>query len=161
MVEGLKKIINPWADFGKEEYNCFGCCPDNPFGLKMCFFEDGDDVVTYWHATENYQSWKGTLHGGIQATLIDELGGWVITRKMQACGVTIRMNVKYRTPAPAGNGEEIEVRGTITDVKRNFVTVLVKLSHQGRVCTEAELVYCLLPEEKAKEMKFGGCFVEE
>lgn len=56
----------------------------------MEFYEDGDDIVSIWEPHENFQSWIGTLHGGIQATLMDELGGWVITRKLQTTGMTIR-----------------------------------------------------------------------
>ena len=41
-----KKIINPWTELGKEEYNCFMCSPTNPKGLHLSFYEDGDDVVT-------------------------------------------------------------------------------------------------------------------
>ena len=40
----MKKIINPWE--GLDGYMCFGCAPNNPLGLHMEFFEDGDDIVT-------------------------------------------------------------------------------------------------------------------
>ena len=53
----MKKIINPSRNH--PEYNCFGCCPDNPIGLHMEFFaeqsgkaeryEDGDYIVSKWH----------------------------------------------------------------------------------------------------------------
>ena len=43
----MKKIINPWRNH--EGYNCFGCSPDNPIGLHMEFYEDGDYVVSTWH----------------------------------------------------------------------------------------------------------------
>ena len=28
-----------------EGYNCFGCSPDNEAGVRMEFYEDGDEVV--------------------------------------------------------------------------------------------------------------------
>ena len=40
----MKKIINPWK--GLEGYNCFGCAPNNEAGIKMEFYEDGDEVVS-------------------------------------------------------------------------------------------------------------------
>ena len=52
-----------------EGYNCIGCSPDNPFGLHLCFYEDGDDIVTTWKPSPLYQGWLNTLHGGIQALL--------------------------------------------------------------------------------------------
>ena len=45
----MKKIINPWTR--REGYDCFGCCPHNPIGVHMTFFEDGDDIVSYWIST--------------------------------------------------------------------------------------------------------------
>ena len=69
----MKKIINPWE--GMKGYNCFGCAPQNPSGLKMEFYEDGDSIVSYWKPDEKYQGWLDTLHGGIQALLLDETMG--------------------------------------------------------------------------------------
>ena len=39
----MKKIINPWK--GLDGYMCFGCAPENPQGLHMEFYEDGEDIV--------------------------------------------------------------------------------------------------------------------
>ena len=63
----MKKLTNPWE--GLKEYNCFGCAPNNPTGVKMEFFEDGDDIVSLWKPRAEYQGWLNTLHGGIQATI--------------------------------------------------------------------------------------------
>ena len=40
----MKKIINPWKDL--EGYNCFGCAPNNEAGVRMEFYEDGDEIVS-------------------------------------------------------------------------------------------------------------------
>ena len=60
----MKKIINPWKDM--EGYNCFGCSPDNEAGVRMEFYEDGDEVVSIWKPRPEYQGWLNTLHGGIE-----------------------------------------------------------------------------------------------
>ena len=82
----MKKIINPWKDM--EGYNCFGCSPDNEAGVRMEFYEDGDEVVSIWKPRPEYQGWLNTLHGGIQSVLLDEICGWVVFRKLQTGGVT-------------------------------------------------------------------------
>ena len=92
----MKKIINPWE--GMKGYNCFGCAPQNPSGLKMEFYEDGDSIVSYWKPDEKYQGWLDTLHGGIQALLLDETCGWVVMRKLQTAGVTSKMETRYLKP---------------------------------------------------------------
>ena len=57
----IKKIINPWLN--RPEYNCFGCCPNNPIGLHMTFCEEGEYITSKWHPNQNYQGWINTMHG--------------------------------------------------------------------------------------------------
>ena len=56
----MKKIINPWRNH--PEYNCFGCCPENPIGLHMSFYEDVDYIVSTWHPEKRsaFGRWSGT-----------------------------------------------------------------------------------------------------
>ena len=157
----MKKLINPWLDLTDEGYNCFGCAPDNPCGLKMEFYEDGDDIVCFWTPGDNYQGWLKTLHGGIQATLMDEIAAWVIARKLQTSGMTTAMNVKYRRPIATGEGERVEVRAHIAEMKRNFAFIHVCIIHGGEVCSEAELTFfCFSKERAQKEFFFNECKTE-
>ena len=50
----MKKIINPWK--GMEGYNCFGCAPNNEAGVKMEFYEDGDEVISIWKPQPQFRS---------------------------------------------------------------------------------------------------------
>ena len=92
----MKKIINPWK--GMEGYNCFGCAPNNEAGVRMEFYEDGEEIVSIWKPRPEYQGWIDTLHGGIQAVLLDEICAWVVLRKLQTTGVTSKMETRYRKP---------------------------------------------------------------
>lgn len=158
----MKKIINPWADLTGKGYNCFACAPDNPYGLKMEFYEDGDDIVSFWHPHSNYQGWLNTLHGGIQATLLDEIGGWIIARKFQTSGMTTNLNVKYRKPVPTGEGVVVEVRARVKDKKRNFVFIEASISYNGEVSSTAEMTYfCFSKSVAENDFMFCGCDVEE
>lgn len=154
----MRKIKNPFV--GNSEYDCFGCSPDNPLGLHMEFFEDGDDVVSYWHPQEHFQGWTGVMHGGILATLIDETAGWVVMRKLQTSGVTSRLNLKYLRPVMLTE-PQLTVRARITGQKRSYYTISVTLEDgNGKVCVEAELVYYAFDKERARQMGFSGCDVE-
>lgn len=157
----MKKIINPWHGLEDQGYNCFGCAPSNPYGLKMEFYEDGDDVVSYWHPSDNFQGWLHTLHGGIQSTIIDEIAMWVIARKLQTSGMTTNLNVKFRKPVPTGEGVTIEVRSHIREMKRNFAILKASIMYEGEVCSSAEITYFCFPKEKAaSDFYFKGCRVE-
>lgn len=158
----MKKIINPWLGLTDKGYNCFACAPNNPYGLKMEFYEDGDEIVSFWTPDDNYQGWMNTLHGGIQATLMDESAGWLVTRKFQTSGMTTNLNVKYKKPIPTGNDIKLEIRAKVKEVKRNFVFIEATISHNGTICSNGELTfYCFSKEIAERDFYFTGCEVEE
>ena len=90
----MKRITNPWR--GMEGYRCYGCDPHSEQGLRMEFYEDGEEIVSVWHPRPEFQGWVDTLHGGVQATLADEISSWVVFRKFRTSGVTSRMEVRYQ-----------------------------------------------------------------
>ena len=157
----MKKIINPYAGTSEElGYNCFACAPENPCGLKMEFYEDGEEVVCFWTADENYQSWLNTVHGGILATLVDETAAWYIFRKFQTSAMTTNLNVRYKKPVPLG--VQLEIRAKLKEVKRSFLILDITLSCGGEICSTAEATYYKFPKEMAeKEFHFLPYEVEE
>lgn len=155
----MKRILNPWV--GHPKYNCFGCSPNNPFGLHMEFFEDGDDVVSTWHPGTHYQGWIDTVHGGILSTLIDEVCEWVVTRKLQTSGYTVKLNVRFRK-AVSTTDPELTIRAHITKQERSLVYIHAEITNsKGELCNEGEAVYFVMNQEKAKEMGFMRCEIEE
>ena len=156
----MKKIINPFVHL--DGHNCFGCAPCNPFGVKMEFFEDGDDIVSLWQPTPNFQGWLNTLHGGIQSVLLDEICGWVVMRKLQTAGVTSKMETRYLRPVSTEGGK-ITLRARIKEQRRNIVLIEATLHNStGELCSQALCTYFTFPPEKAhNEMHFSGCEVEE
>ena len=155
----MKKIINPWLH--KEGYYCFGCAPNNEAGVKMEFYEDGDDVVSIWKPEAKYQGWINTLHGGIQALLLDEVCGWVVMRKLQTTGVTSKMETRYKRPISTDD-TELTIRAHIREQRRNIVVIDATLTDSaGNICTEATCTYFSVPREKAeRDMHFVSCKVE-
>lgn len=156
----MKRIINPWR--GMDGYRCFGCDPRSEQGLRMEFYEDGDRIVSRWKPRPEFQGWVDTLHGGIQATLADEISSWVVFRKFQTSGVTSRMEVRYLKPIHTSE-DHITLQATVVRQRRNIVDIEVKiLNSQGQLCTEALCIYFLFPKEKAhEEFHFCDCGVEE
>lgn len=155
----IKKIINPWT--GMEGYNCIGCAPDNPFGVHLFFYEDGEDIISKWKPSANYQGWLNTLHGGIQALLLDEVCGWVVMRKLQTTGVTSKMETRYKRPISTDD-PELTIRAHIREQRRNIVVIDATLTDSaGNICTEATCTYFSFPREKAeRDMHFVSCKVE-
>jgi uncharacterized protein (TIGR00369 family) len=155
----MKKIINPFINL--EGYNCFGCAPNNPFGVKMEFYEDGEDIVCHWTPRSEYQGWLDTLHGGIQSVLLDEICAWVLMRKLQTAGVTSKMETRFLKPVST-NDSQITLRAHITEQKRNIIIIDATLENSvGEICSQSRCTYFAFPQEKAKqEMFFSGCLTE-
>ena len=158
--EHMKKIVNPWR--GMEGYRCFGCDPHSERGLRMEFYEEGEQIVCRWHPRPEFQGWVNTLHGGIQATLADEISSWVVFRKFQTSGVTSRMEVRYHKPIHTTD-EYIDLKASVVSRRRNLVEIAVRIFDcRGELCTEAVCLYFLFPKERAqREFHFCDCGVEE
>lgn len=156
----MEKIKNPWV--GLDGYKCFGCSPDNEHGLRLVFFEDGDDVVAAWKPEPCYQGWLDTLHGGIQSTLMDELAGWVVFRKLQTAGVTSRLDARF-LKSISTNEPFLTIRGRIKERKRAAVFIETEIyNSKGELCSRADIVYFAMPKERAeKDFFFKGCDLEE
>lgn len=154
----MRKVINPWRNL--PQYHCFGCCPDNPIGLHLEFYEDGDYIVSIWHPSVHYQGWVNTIHGGILSTLIDEVCGWVVTRKLQTSGYTVQLNVKFRK-AVSTTERALTIRAKVAKQVRNLAYIQAEIvNSEGELCNEGEAIYFLMNQEKAKEMGFLQCEVE-
>ena len=155
----MKKIHNAWANM--PNYNCFGCSPNNPHGLHMEFFEDGDDIVSTWKPTYDSQGWIDVLHGGIQAALSDEIASWVIFRKLQTTGVTGKMEVRYHKSISTKD-PFITLRAHITEQRRSVVNIEVTIHDaSGKLCTTTNCLYFVQPHDKAVAEGFREFTLEE
>lgn len=156
----MKKIKNPFLHL--DGYNCFGCAPTNPLGVKMEFYEDGNDIVSFWTPQADYQGWLNTLHGGIQSVLLDEICGWVVMCKLQTAGVTSKMETRFLHPVNTEGGQ-ITLRARIAEQRRNIVLIDAELINaEGKTCTTARCTYFAFPPEKARtDFHFHSCETEE
>ncbi|MDX1284330.1 MAG: PaaI family thioesterase [Draconibacterium sp.] len=148
----MKKIINPWKnnEEKRHDYNCFGCSPFNEIGLHLEFWEDGDELFAKWQPRKSLEGWMGVLHGGIQATLLDEIGGWVVMIKLKTAGVTSEMNVSYIKPVKVSKGE-LTVKGKLIKTEDRIAKIECSLiDSEGTECAKADISYFCFPEKIAK-----------
>jgi len=50
---------------------CFGCGVDNPDGLQIKSYWDGDESVCNWESKPHHHGWPGLMHGGIISCIVD------------------------------------------------------------------------------------------
>lgn len=147
----MKKLKNIHLKDDPEIYQCFGCSPFNEFGLHLEFWDDGEELVSTWNPRPILQSYPGIVHGGIQSTLMDEIGGWVVYVKYGTVGVTAEMKVRFRQPLRIDQGE-ITIRARLVEQNKRIANIHARLiDSAGKVCADAEMRYFLLPKAEACE----------
>ena len=105
--------------------NCVVCGAHNPKGLQIEFQDGPNGVEAHWVPTEDWESFQGTVHGGIITTVLDEaMSKAVIARNWEALTVDLRVRFRDRVSP----GEELRVRGWVVEKQRR------------RILTEATLV---------------------
>jgi uncharacterized protein (TIGR00369 family) len=147
----MRKIKNIHLTDDPEVYQCFGCSPHNEFGLHLEFWEDGDEVVSYWNPRPVLQSYPKVVHGGIQSTLLDEIAGWLVYVKCGTVGVTAEMKVRFKQPLMIDEGQ-LTIRAKLLEQNSRMAVIQSRLiNSSGKVCAEAELRFFLLSETDARE----------
>jgi uncharacterized protein (TIGR00369 family) len=131
---------------------CFVCGLENPAGLKLVFYETGPgEVIASYVPPDHFQGYPGVLHGGIVASLLDEVGGRVVmigdhNRFM----LTAKMEVKYRRPTPLG--QPLTVHGQLVKQRGRLALAHAELRlADGTVTAEADLTLADLPDDYLPE----------
>lgn len=128
-------------------YNCFGCSPDNQHGLQMNFFEDGEFIIAEWEPKDFFQGYFNVLHGGIQATLIDEIASWFVYVKLKTSGITSKLEIRYKNPVYTDKGK-ITLKARLKEKRRNIVLIFVEIyNNEGKLCAYGDAQYFTYPAE--------------
>ena len=144
----MQKLQNPFLNH--PGYNCFGCNPSNSIGLGMTFFEEGEKVFSLWEPRAEYQGFTDVLHGGIQATLMDELASWFVFVKLKTSGMTKSINVSYREPVYISRGT-VTLTAELVEKEKRSADILVTLRQgEGEPKSDALCTYALFAESVAK-----------
>jgi uncharacterized protein (TIGR00369 family) len=138
----------------KKQYitkNCFVCGKDNETSIKARFYElDNGEVAVLFDPSEEYQGYPDRLHGGVAATVLDELiGRAIIVREPGVWGVTVELNIKFKKPVPMGKPLKAVGRVTINR-SRMFEGTAELLLEDGSTAVSAWGKYIKSPFDKLK-----------
>lgn len=146
----MKKIKNPFSPAGSDTYNCFGCSPANTIGLHLEFWKDENEIVAIWQPQKAFEGWADVLHGGIQATLMDEAAAWLVFVSLKTSGVTTELNSKYLKPVYISKGQ-IKIRATLLSKEKRVAKIKCTLEDgSGALCATSEATYFCFPENVAR-----------
>jgi acyl-coenzyme A thioesterase PaaI-like protein len=138
--------------FTFEPHRCFACGELNESGLRLELHADATGCWTELTLEPQFQGWDSVAHGGIVATLLDEVMAWSVIGR-DTWGVTARLNVAFRQPIPIGR--PIRAEGWVTeDRRRTFHTAGRVLDlGTGAVLATGEGVFMAAPPEQLAELK--------
>ena len=154
-LRGKYKVLSPL--FTDKNNHCFACGRENEHGLKLREFRISDDwIYCDTELGHDFSGFPGIVHGGIQATILDELMAWAIFVFEKSVGITIDMKVKFRMPLPVNCLFRAKAR--IESKTSKILKIRSRICIGEDVYTEGSAHYAVLSPEKA--MKIFGAEVD-
>lgn len=99
--------------------SCFVCGSRNPSGLNLRFFTDGRIVEARFIPRPEHNGFVGVVHGGITATVLDEVMVWACAVRQKRFCFSAEMTVRYL--GPIQTGIEVLARGEMIENKRDRI----------------------------------------
>ena len=129
--------------------HCFGCGLDNPHGLHIKSYWEGEEVIGTWTPKDYMTGPPNFLYGGTSASLIDchsvnaalaylnkELG-FEEAFSPALFMVTGSLTIKYLKPVPL---KPVDLRSTVKKVDGRKYTVETTISCDGVICVIGEVI---------------------
>ena len=117
------------------DHNCFACGDANPIGMRLEIELGEGTATTTWTPGPDFVGWEDKVHGGLLATLLDEVMAWAPS-SFDSWAVTAEMRIRYRTPA--NPGEALSARGWVTERRRRIYHVRGEVrGADGRLIADA------------------------
>jgi len=117
---------------------CFGCGAGNPQGLHLEFYETDEGVEVTYVVPAHLEGAPGIVHGGIQATLLDEAMCMTAYAKEGTGVVTGELTVRYLRAVPTVT--PLLIHGRITERRTGsfFIAGRICLAATGEELTRAQ-----------------------
>lgn len=132
---------------------CFGCSQEHPFGFRLRFSREGDEVTTTFTPDERYQGPPGIMHGGLVTTLADEVAAWAVVGILEKFGFTAQLTCRLHKPVRIGI--PVEGRSRITRNTRRLVASSVRLIQNGEDAFVGDFSFVLVDQFSAEKL-LGG-----
>lgn len=132
-----------------DPHHCFACGELNEHGIHLVLHTDDGRCWTDLSLDPRFQGWDGIAHGGIVATILDEVMAWALIDR-DAWGVTAKLDIAFKRPVPLAT--PIRGEGWVVAVRRRLLTTAGQLVDpaSGAVLASATATYlAAAPEQRA------------
>jgi uncharacterized protein (TIGR00369 family) len=135
----------------REEDNCFACSPNNSSGLQLQFFTNGDKVVSWLKVPRHMSGWDHIVHGGVIATMLDEIMGWTALHLLKKMTLTKAITIEFLKPVYVG--VDIRIEGMPLEVKNDREAVMHGLlfNKEDELCAKATGTFALFTVDAMRE----------
>lgn len=151
-----ERIMLPWSR------SCFVCGEENEQGMRARSYLVKDWIELPFVAPKTFAGWRTVIHGGLVATVLDEVMTWAaIVGSRKPC---FAAEFNIRMLRPLSPGTECMARGRMTQArKRLFYTEGVLTDREEEVYARSEGRYMIVPKEKMAEFRHDfisspGCY---
>jgi acyl-coenzyme A thioesterase PaaI-like protein len=119
-----------------DDGHCFVCGPHNPIGLKLDFTFDGKTMKTQFIPGKEHQGYVNIVHGGIIATLLDEIMV-KLAIELGMPAVTAQMDIRLKKALHVG--KEVTVLAEITKDAKKIIEAYAKaVTGDGVIVADAK-----------------------
>ncbi len=136
-------------------HGCFGCGPDNPCGVELRFFYNGDKVTASYSPKEVHVGFKGVVHGGVVTALLDEAMWWAVAAKHKKNTFTVKIEVDFKKPLSPGSTYRVEGKVEEERKGRIFITHGAVFDEKGKLCAQSRGTFLKAPDESLKMLLEG------
>ena len=137
--------------FVVDPHHCFVCGELNERGLRTTIFATTGLAWTELTLGPDLVGWSDKAHGGILATLLDELMGWALFEH-DCWGVTAELTVRFLRPVDVSH--RLRVEGEVVEATRRLFRTRGRiLDEDGALLATAEGRYVAAPEARKAELR--------
>jgi len=151
LASAVRPTVTGGPVFEFEPHNCFACGELNEHGLHLQLHLGERRSWTDLTLDARFEGWAGIAHGGIVATVLDEVMAWSLVAE-DNWGVTARMTVDYKRPLPIG--QPLHAEGWVVRTRRRLVDAAAQVTDRdGTILATAEAVYLAADPTRKRELQ--------
>ncbi|MCD6292726.1 MAG: PaaI family thioesterase [Deltaproteobacteria bacterium] len=140
-----------WTQLPNHDKGCFACGTQNNCGLKMRFSSNGKQLRSILTVPGYARGWNKLVHGGILATILDEIMSWTTLHLTSYLILTRNINVEFKKPVYID--EQLTVMSEI--VTRDGKKALLKAwitDESGDICCLSKGNFVLFTKEEFDQL---------
>ena len=132
--------------------SCFVCGEANPIGLKLRFETDGQVVRARFVPCAEHAGFRHTVHGGLVATVLDEIMVWACAVQARRFAFCAELNVRFQHPVRPD--QEMWATSKLVENRRDkiFIAEAQLREAAGEICASATGKYLPVKETQTADL---------